>query len=130
MVPRLFLRLASLLSLVLAVLPPAGVENPGASRFSKDEREAVLASLEESWESFHGEGERHDPRAGTREDRALLELLRERVRTATSLEEALRVLTDLASLAAPEALPQGQDTPEASISASRAPTWFPPARFW
>jgi hypothetical protein len=126
MVSRLVLRLVSLLSLGLAVLPLARGPDAGRAAITEAEREALLACLDESWEALHGGGGEAEKGA---EGAATLEELRRRVQTAASLEEALRALADLARLAVPWPSPQGQATPEASISSSRTPTWFP-ARLW
>ena len=123
MVPRLLLRLVSLLSLGLAVLPLAGGTDSESVGITEAEREALLAHLEESWTAWT---EAEGPSGAHTEGRAPLEALRLRMQAAASLEEALRVLSDLMGRASP----QGQDTPEASISVSRTPTWLPPARFW
>jgi hypothetical protein len=97
MVPRLALRLVSLLSLALAVLPLAGGPGAGRAAFTETEREALLSCLDESWETLLGRG---GEGAETAEGSATLEELRRRVRAAATLEEALGAFSDLARLAA------------------------------
>jgi hypothetical protein len=92
MVPRLLLRLVSVLSLALAVLPLAGGPGAEPDAITEAERELLLAHLEESWTLL---GEAEGESGGGTEGREMLESLRLRMRKAASLEEALRVLSDL-----------------------------------
>jgi hypothetical protein len=126
MVPRILLRLASLLSLGLTLLALAEARSPLRPDLSEPDREIMLALLEESWEALDELG---GGRAIAGDRSKLHEALRLRMQTATSLGEAHQVLSDLLRVAASRPAPQGQETPEASIPASRTPTWFP-ARLW